>query len=197
MKIHSVFPTLLFTHKISFDSTQVSLDINNLKWDQRSPQMSDNKNVINRSFDYLKPQVCEFVGEVMDSFGFDEYCIFRSWITRIQRGQMSAPHTHVNSFYSGVIYLHENNSSLVLRNPFPFSTHISLSDKFRHYSTDETLVYEPKAGDIIMFPSYLYHSISTNDLVDTRYSLAFNVVPTGTYGDYDNKITVKVNESDT
>jgi hypothetical protein len=43
MKIHNVFPTLIFTHKIDLDYHSVYENLNNIEWDQESQQMSKTK----------------------------------------------------------------------------------------------------------------------------------------------------------
>ena len=42
---------------------------------------------------------------------------------------------------------------------------------------------ETERNKMIIFPSYLYHGIDQHASELTRYSLAINIVPVGSYGD--------------
>ena len=50
----------------------------------------------------------------------------------------------------------------------------------------------PKKGDIVLFPSFVHHLIMPHKDPIDRYSLAFNVHPTGHYGARDSTINVSI-----
>ncbi len=43
----------------------------------------------------------------------------------------------------------------------------------------DTHKFKVKEGDILIWPAYIPHGISYNYTTSDRYSLAFNIVPTG------------------
>jgi len=43
----------------------------------------------------------------------------------------------------------------------------------------------PEKNLLVLFPSYLRHGVLKNKSNETRYSLAFNIVPVGKYGEGD------------
>ena len=49
-----------------------------------------------------------------------------------------------------------------------------------------------KAGDLILFPSYLTHSVPKNESNEKRISLAFNYFLEGTLGDSTGQVTLRI-----
>ncbi len=49
-------------------------------------------------------------------------------------------------------------------------------------SNSEFVNFEPNTGDLIIFPSHLYHKVLTNNSKRNRYSIACNLFPTGDVG---------------
>ena len=45
--------------------------------------------------------------------------------------------------------------------------------------------YTPTNGLLLFFPSEMHHKIEKNESNITRHSLAFNIIPIGTYGEGD------------
>jgi len=43
----------------------------------------------------------------------------------------------------------------------------------------------PSTNSLVLFPSYLSHRIAEHQSKKIRRSLAFNIVPVGSYGEYD------------
>ena len=52
--------------------------------------------------------------------------------------------------------------------------------------------FSPTAGMLIFFPSEVWHSVDMNKSNITRYSMAFNLVPTGKLGNVDSSATITV-----
>ena len=53
----------------------------------------------------------------------------------------------------------------------------------RNMFNSEIFDFKPKKSHLIVFPSTLDHQVMVNRSTITRYSLAFNLFPTGTWGD--------------
>jgi len=94
------------------------------------------------------------------------------------RQAMNSEHTHAHVF-SGVFYLKvpEDSGKLVLRNQAlnPMWDGCTLMSHKNEY-TAERIMIEPEEGSIVFFPSYLPHSVTTNNHDEERISIAFNVI---------------------
>ena len=97
---------------------------------------------------------------------------------------MNSEHVHGDVF-SGVFYLQspEGSGKLSLVNPginrmWKGCQLVSQKNQF----TGESIRIEPIEGNIILFPSYLPHSVETNDHDEERISISFNIIalPKGT-----------------
>ena len=97
---------------------------------------------------------------------------------------MNSEHVHGDVF-SGVFYLQapEESGKLVLQNPAinRMWNGCSLTSQKNQF-TGESIRIEPVEGNILLFPSYLPHSVETNNHDEERISISFNLIalPKGT-----------------
>ena len=91
---------------------------------------------------------------------------------------MNVEHVH-NHVFSGVFYLvaPEESGKLCVVNPAinKMWTGCDLTSRKNQY-TGESILIEPVEGDIILFPSYLPHSVQPNNHDEERISIAFNLI---------------------
>jgi uncharacterized protein (TIGR02466 family) len=91
---------------------------------------------------------------------------------------MNSEHVHGDTF-SGVFYLKapEESGKLSIRNPgincMWQGCHLTSS---KNQFTGETIRLEPIEGNILLFPSYLPHSVETNNHDEERISISFNII---------------------
>lgn len=91
---------------------------------------------------------------------------------------MNSEHVH-GEVFSGVFYLKspEGSGKLVLQNPainrmWKGCYLTSQKNQF----TGESIRIEPVEGNILLFPSYLPHSVETNNHDEERISISFNLI---------------------
>jgi len=91
---------------------------------------------------------------------------------------MNSEHVHGDVF-SGVFYLQapEESGKLSLANPAinRMWNGCSLTSQKNQF-TGESIKIEPVEGNIILFPSYLPHSVETNNHDGERISISFNLI---------------------
>jgi|GEM_PF-1092507 len=157
--------------------------------------MSKSKTILNQlPFNKLTPiitkQIEEYVYNFLSVDGSKlKIDIVRSWVVRHEKDHEGHTHSHNNSLFSGVFYLDVNGTSGDIqfhKAGHSHSHHLFLLDmKYRErnvYNSD-VACFTPEDGDIFLFPSSTYHSISKNIFDKHRYCLAFNVMMRGEYGD--------------
>ena len=120
--------------------------------------------------------------------------ISSSWATKTEMGGVCDYHYHSNCYYSGVLYFEDgaegdghlhitapklNSSFMLYRNPSDDTSYNSIGYGIK---SEKNLV--------IFFPSYLQHKITKHTNQRPRYSLAFNIIPVGTYGFSDSMVTL-------
>lgn len=94
------------------------------------------------------------------------------------RSCMNIDHVHGETF-SGCFYLQipKESGKLVISNPGLNRMWQGCSlCKEQNQFTVESIRLEPTEGQILLWPSYLYHAVTTNNHDDVRISLAFNII---------------------
>jgi len=139
----------------------------------------------------LKKHILELVGkysyEIL-GYNYTEYKFSQSWISYKHPGQQHTMHGHPNSLISGVFYFgeitDETSSIRFHNNTIGVNTSTikpSMKKGARKY-THEYFSVNATAGLLLLFPSYLQHSVPLNKSQLTRCSLAFNSVPVRGFG---------------
>lgn len=125
--------------------------------------------------------VCQMGFKAVDDLDFVDCDIFltSAWLNvNDSRQCMNNEHVHSDTF-SGVFYLKapEGSGKLVIQNPsmnrmWQGTTLVEQKNEV----TAQSVKIEPEEGTIILFPSYLSHSVETNDHDDERISISFNII---------------------
>tara|TARA_R100000005_G_C4906119_1_gene145959 strand:- start:61 stop:687 length:627 start_codon:yes stop_codon:yes gene_type:complete len=119
-----------------------------------------------------------------------DFSLTTSWFTKSNKNSFSQFHSHKNSFYSGVLYFGKYSKD-GKQAPIQFKSPIEDLNSFHVLSSEwnihNSLVWDvyPEQNMLIFFPSYLKHRIGKHLDDNPRYSLAFNIVPVGSYGSGD------------
>lgn len=108
--------------------------------------------------------------------------ITQSWINYTKKDQFHHKHTHANSFISGVFYVNANKDTDRIH--FHNEEHKAFDILARELTilNSRSWWYPVETGDLILFPSSLWHSVEVVNTDTTRASLAFNTFPVGYVG---------------
>lgn len=108
--------------------------------------------------------------------------VTQSWLNFTRENEFHHRHMHYNSFLSGVLYIDvdQNNDKILFHNESRSLLH--LPPKEHNPFNCESWTFDLKPGMIIIFPSYLYHSVQTKLGTNVRTSLAFNSFVRGEIG---------------
>ena len=190
MNRRDLFACPFYFDKIELDTEKVS---NTIKSTPCMAAMSVDENILETNFKFLYDPIDKIVSNVMFELGFGKYNIFSSWMTKTAIGyRHGLDHMHCNSFYSGILYLTNNASPILFRHPMPWRWSSGLDDKNDGMVKSNQFVMSPMKGDIVLFPSHVHHLIMPHKNPQVRYSIAFNVHPTGQYGARDSTINVSI-----
>ena len=114
-----------------------------------------------------------------------DFIITTSWMVAIREGGNIFPHKHLNSWFSGLLYFgddYTNATHLQLENPSSGQSSIWV-DMNTEYQPDQMHHIVPRPNLLVFFPSYLRHFSRIHEEEKTRYTLAFNMFPTGELGE--------------
>lgn len=128
-------------------------------------------------FEYLCQLGFKAVGDL--DFVDCDIALTSAWLNINDTRQcMNNEHVHGDVF-SGVFYLQapEESGKLVLQNPAinRMWNGCALTAQKNQF-TGESIRIEPVEGNIILFPSYLPHSVETNNHDEERISISFNLI---------------------
>ena len=150
---------------------------------------------------FILKQVKEFADTVL-LYDYDNYELSQSWVSRKQPGQHHTMHTHPNSLMSGVFYYGEPSPKTPAikfhkmkggMNVNQLQAKTQADKRSSEFAWEEFSVqFEP--GLLVLFPSYLFHSVPMNQSDKVRSSVAFNVVPKSNLGQEENLTELNFNK---
>ena len=100
------------------------------------------------------------------------------WATVLAKGAIHKTHSHPNNFLSGVYYvrIYPGADTINFHDPRR-QTHVIRPPvvELTAENTDQVVVRVTN-GTLLMFPSYLEHSVDTNMSAEERISISFNIM---------------------
>jgi uncharacterized protein (TIGR02466 family) len=189
--INAIFPTPVYISKIDRKLTNKELSfIDKTKLDvhknEGNTTSNDNYILDNKTFKNLKEdldlRVKDYFEKVISPTDAITPYITQSWLNYTETNQYHHKHVHPNSLVSGVFYIncHEELDKIKFFND-KYST-IKPEVKDWNIWNSETWWFSVKTGDVILFPSSLFHMVENKKGTNTRISLAFNVFVKGSIG---------------
>ena len=102
-----------------------------------------------------------------------------AWININHTGAHNVSHIHPLTDYTCVYYL-TDGSNLILEHPHPYeqyATTLSMKDELKEqYNIKGKHKLKPSKGDLLIFPSYVPHSVEVNTTKQDRISLSWGAV---------------------
>ena len=133
--------------------------------------------LIMREFSNYRARFADTDCELIQSFP-DEYAFTSSWYVKMEKGGHLSPHIHEIGWISGAVYLamptaHGNEGA------FEYGTHGDNYPITEGKSADDFPVAHtmPKVGDIVLFPSSLFHRTIPFNADEQRICIAFDLKP--------------------
>ncbi len=201
--VHTLFSKVVYVKdlndRISVDElTKINYFVDNLDWIKAGNNEDTSTNVPSISSsssnnNILETQQLFFLKNILiDEFNifknnvlkyeYNDFKITTSWIAKNNPGETSNYHNHNNSMFSGIFYINtDKNCGAISFEDYSTKRFQLQMSEYNYYNSPEFKFY-PFNKMLIFFPSEMYHKILTNNSNIIRYSLAFNLVPTGLLG---------------
>ena len=114
------------------------------------------------------------------------YRIFSSWLAKAKPKGFSHSHIHSNSWLSGIYYPKGDPGFSIKFFSDNRTQFFTPPEKYNVYNSDACIVV-PEDNFLILFFSQLRHKIMPNQSTKDRFSLSFNLLPKGEFGEIDSK----------
>ena len=181
--IHQLFSTPLYIDKISsyydiqkeFTRVKEVFDTE-IGWDDLwdSHLITDSKFQDNIIDEHNKTKFKdEITYHIREYSGTDRpFKINNSWMTRCDKGHYAVCHEHGWSDISGVYYYQSNgkDGNIYFQTPV-----LAQTTCIWDANPVNTLQFPPEQGNIMLFPGWLRHGVTTNTTDHTRISISFNI----------------------
>ena len=183
-----VFPTPIYIADLNDDALNQQLERDIINWSNQDKGVvrTNIKGWHSTTDMNLKPEYQDLVNmlheaqrTIYDQEHLDsEPFLGNMWANINPPGSMNRAHIHPNSLWSGVYYVKASENSGQLKIEDPRSVALMVRPRMKQGKPPRRLWrednYEPKAGRLIMFPSWLNHCVDTNESNDIRISVSFN-----------------------
>ena len=165
----------------------------NSEWGSSSSSI--NKRVLEKYPKTKKILLDKFKKIALEDYKYEnDFIITTSWFTKTLKDQSSLMHIHKNSFYSGVYYFDDytdKSAPIIFHSPLHQFYDFDIVPSNWNVQNSTIWKIKPQKNFLLIFPSYLQHSIEKSIENTTRYSLAFNIIPVGEYGLGDSMVNTK------
>ena len=110
-------------------------------------------------------------------YNSDRVKIEGMWSIINKKGSFNIQHNHPNAYLSSAYYVRHPEKSGSIKFFDPREQKSIRYPKIKKYGelSAATVEIEPKEGDLLIFPSYLYHAVAENLSERDRIIISFNV----------------------
>ena len=203
--IHNLWPITIYQNNLNAKKEWInySLNCNYERMSSDNGDMSVNKYILNDLPDLKKElnfHIENYVKKYLKVNNNLNFYFLNSWITKHYPDDFAQQHSHCNSLISGVYYLNvpENSGDIKFHKPFSntnlFHQNILIDfEEYTNINADYWLI-ESKKNSLLLFPSFLEHSVTKNLSKEIRYSIAFNLFVQGKLGKNEYELNLNNNE---
>ena len=195
-KIHFLFPQPIIKTKFPTPFTAEQMDI---VYNTPIGKSVGNRSSVSRRILDEPPfaELKKFAQDALDMWVDEIYCprdkesvkleLTQSWLNYTKPGGFHHSHYHPNSIVSGVFYMVADNEmdEIQFQQDTPQVWHID-NDRSNEFNSNQYHV-PVKTGDVVLFPSQMYHGVPELKGQLQRISLAFNSFWKGRLGFNDDK----------
>lgn len=209
MNIVPIFPTPICVTNLNINSDSIIELLGKYKYEKFDTQVSGsytlNKKILNiPELSSLKTElqnVCDIFLYDWLNFSRDISFVFTtSWVVKLKPGDSTEKHYHSHSMFSGSLYLDvDGTSPIKFHRPNklnemgdPPLIQVPLVPNSNNEFNSPTWEYMPSKNDLILFPSNVVHEVLVNNSDKTRYSLAFNLFPSGKVGFSESELNIEI-----
>jgi len=189
------FPTPIYTFDHNDPSLNEQLERNILEWVNQDKGLSKTniKGWHSKTNMHTRPEYKRIVDGLYEA----QHIIYEEehldsepflggmWANVNPKGGMNRGHLHPNSLWSGVYYVKAPQNCGNLRIDDPRALASMVRPKMKEGVPPDRLhretSYEPIAGRLIMFPSWVTHCVDANESNELRISISFNFLQKGMY----------------
>ena len=187
-----VFPTPVQIYKYENSIEKELKHIEGVEWKQQvsngnfktKDSYLTNHEQLKNIISFFKECIDDYCNTIINSD--QRLAITQLWANRNPKGSKHHEHVHPNSIISGVFYLRQDPKLPPIQ--FSKSNQHAIKLDPRKYNTynAETFLLPCTAGELILFPSNLRHSVPVNMGEEERISLSFNTFSVDALGSEEN-----------
>ena len=184
MNINNLFKNQVLSKQLNLNNEDIKSFCYRNEINSDSRNMSNvggyqSNNVIDEPIlDDLKNEIYLHGNSIRKSYRMsDEVKLSQLWININRFKDYNKQHTHRDSLFSGVYYVDlPKNTGIVFVHPSPNYGFSWGNAKFDTDNFSDGFYYEPKVGELLIFPSWLVHYVPSNFTDQDRISLSFDLV---------------------
>ena len=191
-KPNLIFPTPIWTMQLDNYENVNELMFNYIKIQQKSDEIGINKSNVkgwhSKDFDLKENVTQKFIGfispsieQVMTDMNWEKekqkIKISNMWAIVNKGGSTNLRHQHGNSTISGAYYVRapENCGEIVFYDPRPAPVYFHPKNNKPNPLNATVNSVNPVEGVLVLFPSYLDHSVNENKSDKERIVISFNI----------------------
>jgi len=187
IETYTLFPTPLKLIKnfITNEEREKIIKLNGKNYENKKSSKLQHSSDLKTILEPLKERAesyCTSLGE--DLFGQElKWKITSMWRNELTRYGYQVVHNHCNSFISGIIYVNlpKGSPKTKFYRPEPQSHFIfhnlNPNSKTNMFNSEWSEIGEVQDLDMVIFPSYIKHSVDRMEVDGERITLAFNSIP--------------------
>jgi len=200
--IHNLWPITVYQSNLDVKKEWVdyAINCNYERMRSNNGDISVSKYVLNDITDLqkeIKIHIDNYTKKFLKVKNNLNFYFLNSWLVKHHPHDFAQSHCHINSLISGVFYLTvpPNSGDLKFSKTHShtnlFNQNIAIDYESYNNINADTWLINSVEGQIILFPSFMEHSVTENLSNQVRYSLAFNLYVKGDIGKDEYRLELK------